>query len=175
LSAGTGVGVGLGVGAADKLGLRLGLGLALGLGLGLSLGTRLGLALGLGEATSVADGSALGDPVGTAASSVGVALASGVLVAWTSRMPASRETMITAMARPTSTRSRRRRPFRGAAAATTGRGISGPVGAKGGRGRTVPVIVLATHVRQLRRDVLQHSLHTNCRHSWQKRKLWTKD
>jgi len=49
------------------------------------------------------------------------------------------------------------------------------VGAKGGRGRMVPVIDLATHVKQLRRDVLQHSLQTNWRHSWQKRKLWTKD
>jgi hypothetical protein len=80
-----------------------------------------------------------------------------------------------ATARATSAMSRRRRPLRAGAEATAGRGISGPVGAKGGRGRTAPVIDLATHVRQLRREVLQHSLHTNWRHSWQKRKLWTND
>jgi hypothetical protein len=53
--------------------------------------------------------------------------------------------------------------------------MSGPVGAKGGRGRAVPVIDLATQVRQLRRELLQHSLQTNWRHSWQKLKLWPKD
>ena len=45
------------------------------------------------------------------------------------------------------------------------------VGVSRGAGLAVPVIDLATQVRQLRRDVLQHSLQTNCRHSWQKRKL----
>lgn len=80
-----------------------------------------------------------------------------------------------AKANDTRVASRRRRPRRGGADATAGRGIFGPVGAKGGRGLTVPVIDVATHVRQLRRAALQHSLQTNWRHSWQKRKLWTKD
>lgn len=81
-----------------------------------------------------------------------------------------------AMASPTSVASRRRRLRRGCGAAfAAGRGTSGPVGANGGRGRTAPVIDFSTQLRQARREVLQQSLQTNWRHSWQNRKLWTKD
>jgi hypothetical protein len=52
--------------------------------------------------------------------------------------------------------------------------MSGLGGAKGGRARDGRAITLSAHVRQLRREALQHSLQTNWRHSWQKRKLWTK-
>ena len=98
------------------------------------------------------------------------------LVAAIRRTPPSRNSISTATTIATTMASRRNRPRRGAAArATAGLGISGPLGANGGRGRTAPVMDLATHVRQLRREVLQHSLQTNWRHSWQKRKLWTKD
>jgi hypothetical protein len=121
-------------------------------------------------------GEALGASVGEAVA-VAVALATVLgMAALTSRLPASSDTRTMISARAIKATSRRLRPLRGGLTdETMGRGISGPVGAKGGRGPTVPVIALATQVRQLRREVLQQSLQTNWRHSWQKRKLWTKD
>jgi len=176
-----GIGVGVGTGAAVGLavGARVGLGVALGLGLaeGVAVMTAVGVSVG----AVISDGSSVGTAVGEALGegellgcSVGVASATGPGIALTSRTPASSEMATIIRARATRRRSRRIRPLRGGLRDdTTGRGISGPVGAKGGRGRTVPVMDLATQVRQLRREVLQHSLQTNWRHSWQKRKLWT--
>ena len=88
--------------------------------------------------------------------------------------PTAGATRIMTTARATRAASRPRLRLGARAAASSGR-ISGPAGANGGRGRTVPVIDLATQVRQLRREALQQSLQTNRRHSWQKRKLLTKD
>jgi hypothetical protein len=146
----------------------------------LALGLAGKVAVGLAATTSVSLGSPVGDAVGAGvavgADALALALAAAPGIAPTSRMPASSETMTIIRARPTSKTLRRIRPFRGGLSdETTGRGISGPVGAKGGRGRAAPAMDLATHVRQLRRELLQHSLHTNWRHSWQKRKLWTND
>ena len=165
-----------------------------GLGDGVTPGGRLGVKVGSGVGESVGNGVSVADGLGPTAtllsvddavdeslgmgvpSAVGVGEAFAVPpVALTSRMPASRDTSTMARASATRARSRRMRPLRGTTGVITGRGICGPVGTKGARGRTVPVIDLATHVRQLRREVLQQSLQTNWRHSWQKRKLWTKD
>jgi hypothetical protein len=62
-----------------------------------------------------------------------------------------------------------------AAAPATGLGIGGPSGANGGRWRVPVPAALAKQPRQVLRELLQHSEQTNCRHSWQNLKLWTKD
>jgi len=62
-----------------------------------------------------------------------------------------------------------------AAAPATGLGMGGPSGANGGRWRVPVPAALAKQPRQVLRELLQHSEQTNCRHSWQNLKLWTKD